>query len=140
MLQGTQIWHVDHGFGDLCSACHGGDPGAALQDQAHLGLRMPLADPAVSCAGCHAADAAQRAERYRAVIIPAADTPVPPVQAASAARGLSLANRLLAGLAALLALALYVVVRRELATERIPLLTWLRAKTWSPYTAGGLLG
>jgi uncharacterized membrane protein YedE/YeeE len=142
VLQSVQPWHVDHGFGDLCSSCHAGDPAASAKEQAHVGLRQPLADPSASCAGCHAADTAARAERYLAVAVSTAPPPptAPTSSASPAATGPSTANQVLAAMAALLAIALSLVVRRELAAERRPLLAWLRDKTWSPYAAGVLLG
>lgn len=120
VLQSAQPWHVDHGFGDLCASCHAGDPGASAKEQAHLGMRQPLADPAVSCAGCHADDSAARAERYLAVPASTVAPPPtsPPASSPSVAGALSTADRILAALAALLMIALYFVVRRELAAER----------------------
>jgi uncharacterized membrane protein YedE/YeeE len=50
------------------------------------------------------------------------------------------ADRVLATVAAVLVLAIYVVLRRELAAARRPLMAWLRDKTWNPYAAGALLG
>lgn len=145
VLKGALLWHVDHGFGDLCASCHGGDPAAPAQAEAHLGLRQPLTDPAVSCASCHAHDAAARAEHYAAIMVstpPVAPPPQHP-QSASAqpvARAGSTADRVLAAVAALLALALFVVLRRERITARRPVLGWLRDKTWSPYVSGAMLG
>ena len=139
VLQGAQPWHVDHGFGDLCASCHAGDPAAPSKAEAHRGLRSPLVDPSASCGGCHASDAQARAERY--VTVPArpprppAPTPTLPPAPVS-----HTADRVLAALAALLSVALYLVVRRELAVARRPLGAWLRAKTWNPYAAGALLG
>jgi hypothetical protein len=52
----------------------------------------------------------------------------------------STANRVLTAFAALLAIALYFVLRREVAKAPRPLLAWPRDKTWSPYAAGVLLG
>lgn len=139
VLQSAQPWHVDHGFGDLCASCHAGDPAATAKEQAHLGLRQPLGDPALACAGCHTEDASARAERYLAT--PANTSAAPPARPTAAApAGASTTNRVLALLAALLTIALALVVRRELATERRPLRGWLRDKTWNPYAAGVLLG
>lgn len=142
VLQSAQPWHVDHGFGDLCVACHGGDPEASVEEQAHETLRRPLADAALSCAGCHADDAADRAERYAAAMAvssaPPPSTPARPATTAPPAAGN--ADRVLAALAALLFIALSVVIRRELMTQRHSLLGWLRERTWSPYAAGVLLG
>jgi hypothetical protein len=143
VLQSAQPWHVDHGFGDLCASCHAGDPAASTKERAHLGLRQPLANPALSCAGCHADDAPARAERYLTAAARASPAPpprAPPGPSAVAPVRSSTADRVLAALAALLTIALTLVVRRELATERRSLLDRLRDKTWSPYAAGVLLG
>lgn len=141
VLQDTRPWHVDHGFGDLCAACHGGDPAASAQGSAHLGLRQPLSNPAISCAGCHATDAAARAERYVLVVTsPAPVPPAPPANTSPPPRAGPGADRVLALLAALFAIALYRVLRRGSATARRPLLAPLRDKSWSPYFAGVLLG
>jgi hypothetical protein len=141
VLQSAQPWHVDHGFGDLCASCHGGDPTVSAKETAHLGLRHPLADPPVACAGCHENDASARAERYLSVAVGTRsvppDRPANPLPPASIS---STADRVLATLAAALAIALYVVLRRELAPVRRPLLAWLRDKSWDPYAAGALLG
>ena len=139
VLQGAQPWHVDHGFGDLCASCHGGVPAAPSQSEAHRGLRSPLVDPSVSCGGCHAADAQARAERY--ITVPARTaTPPPPPPAPPPPPVSHAPDRVLAALAALLSVALYLVLRRELAVAPRPLGEWLRAKTWNPYAAGALLG
>jgi hypothetical protein len=141
VLQSAQPWHVDHGFGDLCASCHAGDPAASTQERAHVGLRRPLAEPSLSCAGCHADDASARAERYLALAVGLAPPPPTPASpTAGASTGSSIADRILAVLAVVLALALYFVVRRELTSERRSLFAWLRDKTWSPYAAGVLLG
>jgi hypothetical protein len=145
VLQGVQPWHVDHGFGDLCGSCHVGDPAAPAKEQAHLGLRRPLADPVASCAGCHASDASSRVERYRSVALSAAAAPPPPPAPppstpSTPSSGGSKVDRALAIFSALLAAALYFVFRRELAGARRPLGAWLRDKTWSPYAAGVMLG
>ena len=144
VLKGALLWHVDHGFGDLCASCHGGDPAAPTQEAAHQGLRQPLIDPAVSCASCHAHDAAARAEHYSAIMVsaPAPAPPQPPqsLGAQSTARAVSMADRVLAAAAALLAIALFVALRRKRVTARRPVLGWLRDKTWSPYVAGAMLG
>ena len=50
------------------------------------------------------------------------------------------ADRVLAALATLLTMGILFVLRRELAMNRRSLLSWLRAKTWSPYAGGVLLG
>lgn len=144
MLRGAQPWHVDHAFGDLCGACHAGDPTASSKEAAHRGILQPLADPSLSCAGCHTTDVPTFVERYHA----AALRPMPAVPTASASAiaaspprlVASLADRVLACLAALLSGALYFVLRRERVSARRPLVAWLRDKTWSPYAAGVLLG
>lgn len=142
VLQSAQPWHVDHGFGDLCASCHGGDPAAPEKAQAHRGLRSPLVDPSGSCGGCHASDAQARAERYLAAELRPGPTPPtpPPAPPAPPTRASQTPDRVLAALAALLSLALFLVVRRELTVARRPLGAWLREKTWSPYAAGALLG
>lgn len=141
VLQSAQIWHVDHGFGDLCAACHGGDPEAAVQENAHVGLRNPLEDPGVSCAGCHADNTWAFAQRYQeaaAVDVPPPAVLPPPPEAAQTSG--TTADRVLAAAAALLTLLLFVAIRRELPTERTSIVAWLRQKSWSPYSAGVLLG
>jgi uncharacterized protein len=143
VLQSAQPWHVDHGFGDLCAACHGGDPAASAKELAHVGLRHPLADPALSCAGCHADDASTRADRYLAATSSAGAPPSSPPASPSPATplGPSTADRILASLAVLLMNALYFMGRRLLATDqRRSRLAWVYDKTWSPYAAGVLLG
>jgi hypothetical protein len=57
-------WHGDHAIGDFCAGCHGGNPEAAGQADAHQGVGQPLADPGRSCAPCHEGYAAL-AERYQ---------------------------------------------------------------------------
>jgi hypothetical protein len=54
-------------------------PQAVTKELAHLGLRQPLSDPALSCAGCHVDDASARAERYLPVAVSSA--PAPPTGA-----------------------------------------------------------
>lgn len=153
VLQDTQPWHVDHGYGDLCAACHAGDPAAAEMVAAHRGLRSPLLDPSRSCAGCHPSDATSRAERYRSLQL--RSTPAPPPSPSPTllptAQPSTLANRVLAVLALLLSVALYLAARAELRRPRSPvpdealpaqtrLRAWLGASQWSPYAAGTMLG
>ncbi len=167
VLQSAQPWHVHHGFGDLCAACHGGDAAATPKAQAHVGLRKPLADPALSCAGCHARDAVARAEQYASAaarLAPAAPSPAPSATTSSAtssgasatASGASAAtppaapsidspwkataDRVLTVLAVVLALGLYFALRSARTTARRPITAWLRDKTWNPYATGVLLG
>lgn len=153
VLRSAQPWHVDHGFGDLCASCHAGEPTAPEEASAHAGLRDPLADPAVSCAGCHD-DAARRAEGYLAAAAASPPAPRPPeppsagppsagpssAGPSSGAAAGSTADRVLAVTAVLLGLALYFVVRRRDASSRRSLSAFLRDETWSPYAAGVLLG
>lgn len=158
VMQGAQAWHKDHAFADLCASCHGGDPTEPTEIAAHASLRAVLGDPASACGGCHTEDAQARAARYLATqastgpTSPGSATPpstessngqppsAPPPNAQNPGAGASFVNRVLAALAAALGVALYVVLRRKLATKRRPLLAWLRAKTWSPYVAGLMLG
>lgn len=143
VLQGSQRWHVDHAFGDLCAACHAGEPEANDEDRAHSGLRSPLADPSLSCKSCHERDYAGLAARYlasslaREAGIRASSQP-PAVSAAPSA-----VDQFLAGVAVLLAAALAFALRRT----RVPPCNWprrlweaLKAKRWHPVTAGAALG
>lgn len=144
VLQGPQVWHLDHGFGDLCVACHGGDPLAPAAAAAHAGMSAPLADPSVTCAGCHASDFAERADRYAAASVALLDTPPsPPPPTTRPARDAAAGNLALAGVAALLALSLLVLLRRELGPargRRRSLGAWLAAPGWDPIVAGVGLG
>lgn len=154
MLGDGRPWHADHGFGDLCVACHAGDPAAASKEAAHAAMVSPLDDPARACAGCHA-DAEARALRYREA---AAAKPVGSAMVASqgpaapgpssggpagavAADGRLSADRVFGVLAAGLALLLVGCVARDRhAMARLRPMEWLRATTWSPYVAGAGLG
>jgi uncharacterized protein len=143
VLADGRPWHGDHGFGDLCAACHGGDPVATSKDAAHSGMHGPLVNPEQSCAGCHAGDAVQRAARYRATVAPAPSTgpPAPPSTLGSSGAAPSssaTANRLLAAVAVGLGLLLVVLVAGK--RQRIRPLEWLRAKSWSAIVAGAGLG
>lgn len=149
VLRSPQPWHADHGFADLCAACHGGDAAAAGKAKAHWGLRSPLADPARACAGCHSSDASARAERYLS-LAPSPGAPTAPGSAAPTAPSTATAstdrhaaattNRVLAGLALLLTVALAFALARRPARPHPALASWLRQKLWSPYLAGALLG
>jgi hypothetical protein len=143
VLGDAQPWHVDHGFGDLCSACHGGAPGEEDQTRAHRGRREPLVAIEDACAGCHRDDAAARAAGYQAALAarpPEAPSPPPP-RAPRVAGTSRPADPYLAALALALALALVVAVRRpRLAAAGPALAAAVRAPTWSPYAAGALLG
>jgi len=144
VLQGPQAWHVDHSFGDLCAACHGGDPLAGAAEAAHAGMSSPLADPSVSCRGCHAEDFSQRAERYAAAAAAAVVDAPPPAPPSGRPRGDgAVVNLVLAGVAGLLGISLFVVLRHELAPargRRQSLGAWLAARGWNPVVAGVGLG
>lgn len=106
-----------------------------------MGVRRPLVDPVLSCAGCHATDAAARAERYLAALT--ASIPADRIAPAAPPRvrpSASNADRVLAAISLLLALALFVVLRRRPASPGRSIGAWLRDKTWSSYAAGTLLG
>lgn len=146
VLQDAQRWHADHGFGDLCAGCHGGDREASVADAAHLGMRAhPLDDPSTSCAGCHD-DHAARADRYRPLVASAEQArsrpPPPPSSSPAAATTTSIANIVLALAAVLLAFVLYLLRGRLVSahSDRRSLRAWLTAKSWSPYLAGAGLG
>jgi len=142
VLQGAQSWHLDHGFGDLCAGCHGGDREATTAAAAHLGLRAtPLVDSAASCAGCHD-DHVALADRYRPLLAQATPERVVPPPTATTTPPISIANLVLAGVAVMLAVVLFFL-RGELVpapTARRSLRAWLTAKTWNPYLAGAGLG
>jgi hypothetical protein len=167
VLSDPRPWHHDHGFGDLCAACHGGVATAAAKDEAHRGLTSPLADPIARCGGCHR-NAMARAEGYveaaasssaaaaASAVTPGPGSVGPTAGGSSGQSGASgpaapsathpgnHANRALASIAALLALAIGLLLVRE-ARDRglLPPFrprAWLRAKLWSPYAAGALLG
>jgi len=147
VLQGAQSWHVDHAFGDLCAGCHGGDREAITEGAAHLGMRAaPLVDSEASCAGCHD-DHVALADRYRPLLARAAqDKALPPPPSSAARPGastpISIANVVLAGIAVVLAVVLFLL-RGELVPARgarRSLRAWLTAKSWNPYLAGAGLG
>lgn len=145
VLSDGRPWHVDHGFGDLCVACHGGDPAATSEEAAHSGMRGPLSSPERSCTGCHADDALERAARYRASAAPgpAPRPPSPPPAAGSsggAPRSSATANRVLAVVAVGLGLLLLVLLTRRRRRRGLRLLDWLRAESWSPIVAGAGMG
>lgn len=145
-------WHADHGFGDLCVACHGGDPAAASKDGAHGTMHPPLGDVAGSCGGCHAEDADERATRYRvqvatsassvaATAAPPSSMPPPPPSTGAAPSASTPVDRVLLTVIGLLtALLVLVVVRDRHMLVRLRPDTWLRAKTWHAYVAGAGLG
>lgn len=158
VLNSADAWHVDHGFGDLCASCHAGDAAATTKETAHRGLRSPLANPSVSCAACHASDATARADGYIARLSNAAPPgptpPTPPTHsnASGPTESGTTANRFLAAISLILGMILLWVIRREwerqksvgdhreLPPPRAPGRGLLRAKEWSPYLAGAMLG
>jgi uncharacterized protein len=132
-------WHRDHAFADLCTRCHGGDPLAVDDRVAHVGLVAPLADPRVTCAGCHAGDADERAARYRAAAPSSTDaTPATPAVSEVAARNDALAA-LVIGVLGLAGAAAIAIVEGRRAGRR-PRFVALVRRPWSPYLAGALLG
>lgn len=151
ILQGTLPWHVDHGFGDLCVGCHGGDPRSGVKELAHASRRSPLADLEASCGGCHEGSAQTLAVRYLS-------TPRPPSAPASdgggtdsgshpstarvePSAGAGTAQLALSGAAVLLGAALaWLLLRGSRDGRRRGLVGWLRAKSWSAYAAGAGLG
>jgi len=142
VLASAAPWHVEHGFGDLCSACHGGDPAATSKPEAHLGLRAPLASPERSCRSCHARDSDVRAGRYLAALgqfsSPSAAPRVPVSQKPVSAG--SRADFVLALVAVVLAGLLWLASRRQTCMSRRGIVAALRAPSWSPFAAGTLLG
>jgi uncharacterized protein len=157
-LRDGRPWHVDHGFGDLCAACHGGDPAATAAAAAHVGLRAPLDDPGAACAGCHGAETERLVARYRDAVAAGAghagDAPAAASGAAvvsgtpdgsggssSAASTSGSATVAVVALILLLAAALLLLLFRDRA-RRPPLrsLAWLRAPRWPPAAAGAMLG
>jgi uncharacterized protein len=151
VLADGHAWHADHGFGDLCVACHGGDPAATSKADAHVAMRAPLEDVSRSCGGCHE-DAAARGVRYRAQAIasagpPGRGGPGAPLRAAlsaphdPSALPWSLVDRVLAGIVVVLGAVFALLVARDRhALGRLRPSRWLRATLWSPYVAGAGLG
>ena len=150
VLSDGRAWHGDHAFADLCVACHGGDPSAATKDAAHAGLAPPLDDVHRACGGCHG-DADARADRYRAAAAgaptsatkpPPPSPPTPPTAPPQAPPPQGPAARALSFVAAALGFALLALVatdrRRWLA--RLRDVRWVRARRWSPTSAGAALG
>jgi hypothetical protein len=136
VLGSADAWHRDHAFGDVCASCHGGQPDQDERAAAHAGLRDPLADPATSCAPCHAANWKQRAERYQRRQSAALIATAPPRTPGPGAPGYvaSRLDRVLAGAAVLLGIAVAgVFLVREPRRG-------LRRAQWSPYVTGAGLG
>jgi hypothetical protein len=61
-------WHKAHAFGDFCEFCHAGNVQATVQDEAHIGMVMPLGDVKTSCQGCHPNDYKQLAQTYASTL------------------------------------------------------------------------
>lgn len=94
-------WHRDHSIGDFCAGCHGGEPAAAGEHEAHVGLVNPLVDPARSCAPCHEGGFTERAQRYAARLADRA--PSPPAPRASPASAPASRDEYVAALAVIVA-------------------------------------
>lgn len=141
VLGTTAPWHVEHGFGDLCAACHGGDPGASSRTAAHLGLQAPLGNADRTCKACHGSDTEALAQRY---LIAAADArsspPAAPRGPVAPARSGPRADYVLALVAITLAGVLCLALRPRNAGNRWGFVAALRAASWSPLAAGSLLG
>lgn len=152
ILQGTLPWHVDHGFGDLCAGCHGGDPRSSVKELAHATRRSPLADLEASCGGCHEGNTQTLAARYLSTPRPpsapasgdgdaAGPTAQPRAARAEPSAGARTAQLALSGAAVLLGGALaWLLLRGSRDARRRGLVERLRAKTWSAYAAGAGLG
>lgn len=67
-VAGNGEWHINHSFGDFCEFCHGGVVSSMNKEEAHQGLKDPLADVRGSCGGCHMNDLAERAQVYGAAL------------------------------------------------------------------------
>lgn len=142
VLGGGSPWHSDHGFGDLCTGCHHGEPTAHEKAAAHVGRTLvPVEDVAGSCASCHHERAQSLAARYLAA--PRRAAPVAPATPDGARprerRGPTVGDAVLGALAAALAVALFVVGRRAIPPDQ-GLFSWLRASLRGAYAAGALLG
>ncbi|MDA8441898.1 MAG: cytochrome c3 family protein [Peptococcaceae bacterium] len=58
-------WHVQHAFGDFCSACHLGVPTETDKTKAHAGvIKNPISQPDQTCTSCHPSDTAARVAKY----------------------------------------------------------------------------
>lgn len=139
ILQGDARWHVDHGFGDLCASCHGGDPESLEKLTAHIGLRNPLEDAFMSCAGCHK-NADELLAIYASLERPTLHPPTQDGEETSAdvdSKPGAMVNRILAIVIALFSIAIYLLVRWR---PRQSLGALLRAREWNPYFSGALLG
>ncbi len=78
-------WHLEHTFGDLCNACHGGNSRAANEESAHAGVtKNPLSRAATTCATCHPDDYASLADHYANLIAPTTTSTVVPTLRPSA--------------------------------------------------------
>jgi uncharacterized membrane protein YedE/YeeE len=141
VLGGGAPWHSDHGFGDLCTGCHHGEPTAREKAAAHVGRTLvPVDDVAGSCASCHHERAAALAARYRAAPKSAPTAPATPgARAATERRGPSVGDAVLGALSAALAVALFVLARRTIPPDE-GLGAWLRAASRGSVAAGALLG
>jgi hypothetical protein len=138
VLASAQAWHRDHAFGDLCAACHAGDPTAETKASAHIGLQQPLLAGSTACVGCHAADASVRSARYVSALFETGPGAAPPPARHAAVSG-KLADGVLSGVALALAVALYFAWRGgsgPASSSGAP----PRPTNRSVYFAGALLG
>jgi hypothetical protein len=142
ILQGTLPWHVDHGFGDLCVSCHGGDPRNAVKELAHASRRSPLADLELSCGSCHETNVQSLAARYlstpRPPSAPATDggdaagpTAQPGAARVEPSAGARTAQLALSGAAVMLGGVLaWLLLRGSGSSPQRSLGVWPRAKGW----------
>jgi hypothetical protein len=103
-LYDTGKWYCECGVPMDCLCCHGGDPQAVTEEEAHLGMvAKPLTDDATACQRCHPADFQERAGKVAAAlgVAPAhptssiTATPTPTAAALAAGTGWRLDARLL---------------------------------------------
>jgi hypothetical protein len=74
-----------------CTCCHGGDPAALTEAEAHEGMTLsPIHGDATPCQQCHAADAQARADEFAAVAGVRSFHPPAPTQTAFAAAAVAL--------------------------------------------------
>ncbi len=138
VLRSAAPWHRDHGYGDLCAACHGGEPDAREQGPAHAGLRDPLGDPAASCSACHVSDVVARVARYRGAV--PARPPIEAGPAPSSRPRAVVSRRSTRGDVALATVALLLVPLALLMGRRDRIRGAFARAAWSPYVAGAGLG